>query len=553
MNATPSSPPGGRALFAVVHLPDFALQSVLRHEPEAVALPVALVDPAQTTPRVFQKTPAAHVGGVEIGHTAVQAMARCRSVVIRHRSVKQETAATEAMLQVAFGFTPHLELTAPGTLTLDLRGLAELRDEDPSSSAPRLAAWARRLQTALGALGLTARIGTGPTPNVARHAARWSDGIELVGDAPAFIASLPVAALEPSPHVADILHQWGVRTVGEVLALGPAELAERLGLESFALLAAASTGTVRPLNLVRPAERFVESFEFDPPIETLEPLLFLLRRFAEQIGHRLECCGFVAESLRLSLRQESGALLERHLRIPQPTRSADALFRMLHTHLESVRTDTAIAGVELHADPTRPEQRQFTLFEAALRDPNQFQETLARLSALVGADRVGTPVRVDTHRPDAFRLVPPDFEHAPPPPDAQAGDFQRPTPLRRLRPTPKITVTLGTSPEPDAPASPGLVPFPGRTTSPGPTATQKPTRKDQPSSPDLVPPRPVALHSAVASGSITLALGPRRLSGNWWDAPASWQQEEWDVETHRHQVVRLTLRNGEWTLDAIAD
>ncbi|MBL9172928.1 MAG: hypothetical protein JNL10_05295, partial [Verrucomicrobiales bacterium] len=66
-------------------------------------------------------------------------------------------------------------------------------------------------------------------------------------------------------------------------------------------------------------------------------------------------------------------------------------------------------------------------------------------------------------------------------------------------------------------------------------------------------PRPVALHSAVASGSITVVVGPRRLSGNWWDAPASWQQEDWDVETHRHQVVRLTLRNGEWTLNALAD
>ncbi|MFO1459845.1 MAG: DNA polymerase Y family protein [Verrucomicrobiota bacterium] len=547
MNATASNASSGRALFAVVHLPDFALQAVLRHEPEAVARPVALVDPAQTTPRVFQCTPAARDGGVELGHTAVQAMARCRSVVIRHRSTKQEAAAVEAMLQVAFGFTPHLELTGPGMMTLDLRGLAELRDEDPDTAAPRLAAWARRLQTALGALGLTARIGTGPTPNVARHAARWSSGIELVGDAPAFIASLPVAALAPSPHVADILHQWGVRTVGEVLALGPAELAERLGLESFALLAAASTGTVRPLNLVRPTERFVESLEFDPPIETLEPLLFLLRRFAEQLGHRLECCGLVAASLRLTLRQESGATLEHVLRIPQPTRAADALFRMLHTHLESVRTDTAIAGVELLAEPTRPEQRQFTLFEAALRDPNQFQETLARLSALVGADRVGTPVRVDTHRPDTFRLVPPDFEHAPPPPGASPADFQRPTPMRRLRPAPTATVNLGSAPESAAPPPPGLVRFPESDVPPAAVPG------DRTSPPGPMPPRPVALNSAVASGRITLAVGPRRLSGDWWDASASWQQEEWDVETHRRQVLRLTLRNGEWTLSALAD
>ena len=62
--------------------------------------PVALVDPGHATPRVFLMTAAARVGGVEIGQTAVQAMARCREVVIRNRSLKQETAATEAVLMM---------------------------------------------------------------------------------------------------------------------------------------------------------------------------------------------------------------------------------------------------------------------------------------------------------------------------------------------------------------------------------------------------------------------------------------------------------------------
>lgn len=536
-------------MFAVLHLPDFALQAAARHEPDLTARPVALLNSGPTTPRVFQRTAAARDGGVEVGQTAVQAMARCREVILRRRSPKQEAAATEAVVQVAFSFTPYVEVTGPGIFTLDLRGLAELRGErsDAPASTAVLAAWARRLQAAVSGLGLQARIGTGPTPNVARHAARWSDGIELVADAPTFISSLPVAALDPSSHVADILRQWGLHTVGEVLALGQAELAERFGLEAFALFAAASPGAVRPLNLVRPVERFEESFEFDPPVETLEPLLFLLRRFIDQIGHRLEACGWVAESLHLTLRLESGAVLERRLRVPQPTRVAEALMGMLQTHLESLRTDAPILGIALTADPTRPEQKQFSLFEAALRDPHQFQETLARLSALVGADRVGTPHRENTHRPDAFKLLPPDFENAPAVGASGVAELYRSTPWRRLRPAPRTQVEFsdGLEVRPEE-ASQNLVPFPGS------HAVPSASPKESPASTAASTPRPLVLRGSTAGGRITVALGPWRSSGDWWDA-ASWQREEWDVETQQHQVVRLVRQKGEWTVEAIAD
>jgi protein ImuB len=112
-------------------------------------------------------------------------------------------------------------------------------------------------------------------------------------------------------------------------------------------------------------------------------------------------------TLRLGLSNDDEHI--RVFKVPSPTANPDTLFRMLHTHLESVTTQHAIVRVQLSAEPTRPVRQQFGLFETALRDPNQFAETLARLVALVGHDRVGTAVLETTHRPDAFRLQPADF------------------------------------------------------------------------------------------------------------------------------------------------
>jgi protein ImuB len=325
-------------MFAVLHVPQFPLQAVLRHEPEAWTRPVVLVDPGLTTPRIVELNRHARAMGVETGFTAPQALARFTEVVVRHRSIAAEESAEAALIQCAYGFSPNVEWTDAGWITLELRGLAELAGE-PGSDI--LASWAGRLHQAAVALGMTCRIGVGPNPTVARHAATapGTDGVEIrvvtASDAEQFVGSLPVTALEPSPHTARLLAKWGIRTVAEFKALGQAELADRLGLEAFALWAAAAARNTRPLRLVRPPEHYREGCEFDPPIETLEPLLFLLRRFVDSIEHRLEPAGKAVGGLILQLRQESGDLLERRCTGPchcrqtlcQPLASSTACLR----------------------------------------------------------------------------------------------------------------------------------------------------------------------------------------------------------------------------------
>src|SRR5947208_1921252 len=238
--------------------------------------------------------------------------------------------------------------------------------------------------------------------------------------------SNPPKAQLSTTEILRILQKWGIHTLGQLAALDKEEIRNRLGNEAVQLWERANGTATRLLKFVQPPETFDESFEFDHEIETAEPLLFMLRRFLEQLSLRLSSIYLVARELTLTITFSSsseesnaslprrnltkaGAAKETHIRvfkIPQPSNDVDLLFRMLQTHLENFKSEHPIIAVALSAQPIRPASQQFGLFETALRNPQQLYETLARLSALLGNDRVGTPIKEETHRPDAFRVEP---------------------------------------------------------------------------------------------------------------------------------------------------
>src|SRR6267378_163371 len=203
-----------------------------------------------------------------------------------------------------------------------------------------------------------------------------------------------------------ILHKWGIHTVGQLAALDKQQLGARLGLEAIRMWEWANGQSSRVIKLIRPPESFEESFEFENEIETAEPLLFMLRRFLEQLAVRLSAIYLVAKELELRITFANKEIYQRVFKIPQPTNDVDLLFRMLHTHLENFKSEYPIVAVALSAQPIRPASQQFGLFEIALRNPHQLSETLARLVALLGSERLGTPVLEETHRPDAFSMEP---------------------------------------------------------------------------------------------------------------------------------------------------
>src|SRR5205814_7138950 len=160
-----------------------------------------------------------------------------------------------------------------------------------------------------------------------------------------------------------ILHKWGIHTIGQFAALDKQQLGARLGPEAIRMWERANGQSSRVIKLIRPPESFEESFEFENEIETAEPLLFMLRRFLEQLAVCLGTIYLVVKELTLQITfanppQDGSAeadkkVYERVFKIPQPTNDVDLLFRMLQTHLENFRSEHPIVAVALSAQPIK--------------------------------------------------------------------------------------------------------------------------------------------------------------------------------------------------------
>lgn len=515
--------------FAVIRLPDFGLQAVLRSEPALQLAAVALVDDtlggdqATSTPvrarnydgesaqrtakaKIIQATRTAGQSGIVAGMTVNQARARCTDLTVRNRSAAAEATAQAALLEGAWLSSSFVEDTAPGIATVELRNVA----------GRVLHSVERALHPAisyLAALNLRPQIGLGNTPDQALLAAGDHDtgqsstecswhSVQEADD----LAEFPLEALAPSAPVLDLLHRWGIRTFGAFTALGREHLLQRLGPEAGQLYDRATGRINRPLRCTIPAEVYEESAEIEHEIETLEPLLFLLRRFVEQLVQRVGATYRVPAELALRLGLANGSEHARVFKIPSPTANPDVLFRMLQTHLEGVTTEHPIVSIQLGAIPTRPVRQQFGLFETALRDPNQFAETMARLVALLGHEHVGRPVLELTHRPDAFQLHPADFTS--PVRRAEAAALPLGLSLRRIRPPQPALVECDRGPR--------------------------------------------YLHSRDVKGSVTAAYGPMLLSGNWWTSNP-WNRAEWDVRLANGLLCRIFEQDGSWFLEGTYD
>src|SRR6185503_13093626 len=145
-----------------------------------------------------------------------------------------------------------------------------------------------------------------------------------------------------------------------------------------------------------PEERFEEALDLEWPIEGLEPLSFVLGRLLEPLSAHLERRDRGAAVLHVRLHLVTREVHERSLQLPSPIRDAKTLRALALLDLESHPPPAAIDRVVVAVDPTPGRVLQFSLLTRPLPTPEQLSTLLARLGALMGEGRCGSPMDMDS-------------------------------------------------------------------------------------------------------------------------------------------------------------
>ncbi len=221
-------------------------------------------------------------------------------------------------------------------------------------------------------LHLTASAGVAPNKFLAKIASDWRkpDGLFVIQpeEVSSFLTPLPVGRLPGVGKVTEAnLEKLGVRTVGDLRALGLQPLEERFGRHGLRLYELARGIDESPVTPDRPTQSVSteDTFEQDVLLSETEPLI---RRLAEMTWSAARKESRVARTVVLKLKTSEFKILSRSFTPPSPPASCDELTGIALALRERVGLSPQqryrLVGVGL-SNFTTPEEEpaQPTLFE----------------------------------------------------------------------------------------------------------------------------------------------------------------------------------------------
>ena len=379
--------------------------------------PIALIDSGGK--RLRAVSAAAARAGLRAGMRPAEARALCADLAeLPWDDVAVEAAITEAsaaLLAASPQVTPVSG--APGLWWVGAFGFDAVGGERTLAlELLRVAKrWHPRPRVAIAGSCVAARAATWAGASFQQNASdRSLVYVVPAGHDATYLAPAPLALVPMDEELRAALHALGLRTVGSLAALTAEDVERRWGDVGIRAWRLARADDLRRPVLARVETQPSMEIALATPTVSLEPVLFLVRAALDRLVQELIAHGRAAAAVAITLTLDDarGALVSepahtvtREVRPARPLARVAPLFERCRALLDRWTLSAPVCAVRVAIVAAAPlTGEQGDLMSASWRDVGAADAALERLRAELGPNAIVRAVHQDTHRPEKAGL-----------------------------------------------------------------------------------------------------------------------------------------------------
>jgi protein ImuB len=435
--------------------------------------------------RLFCLNAAAEGLGLHRGMSFADARAFCPSLISQPARPDLDQRFLTALRRWATRYCPWVGREGEDGLVLDVTGSDHLFGGEAEMLAD--------MRTRMARAGLTLRLGSGGTRGAAWAFAHFGSGDDL--------AALPVAALRLDATTVTALQRLGLRTIGDLTAAARAPLARRFGPELMLRLDQALGRAPEAISPENDPPHYGMRTSFPEPIGTFDTVMAAVAHLLNPLCTKLKTNDAGARRLMLTLRRVDQGSQQVELRLAAAMRDPARILPLFARGVAEVDAGFGIDQIRLEAvlvEPLKPQQTGI----AATASPDRLDDLITRIGTRIGLDNVQRFLPADSHIPERSFIIAPAAYTIP----NGSWTNARPRPIRLFRPEPLFG--------PD-PALGGM------------DASSRP---------------PERFRWRGMSLTTGRAIGPERITPEWWLEDESWRsglRDYWKVDTRQGRRLWL--------------
>ena len=343
--------------------------------------------------RVCQADERALQAGIALGSTLATAHSIAPELLHFPFDTELQTKHLEILAQAAYRFSSEVSLAPPDALLIEgSRSLRLFGGHD---------ALKRTVSQLYERLGHAHRLATAPTPMAALVLSRAGLG-DRPGEAMVTVRTAPLAAMDLTEKELERLANMGMTRVGQLLELPMGELGKRFSAELVDVLDRLTGRRADPRETIRPVERFHSRLHLLEPIRGKDPLLFPMRRLADELSQWLKARCLGAQTLTWSCAPFADRAVTLEVRFASLRTDAKSFLSLTQLQLDRAELPEEVMTVSLQAGQIAPlsPASEDLLALADDRGNTSQAELVDRLAAKLGTGAVAGLGTADDHRPE---------------------------------------------------------------------------------------------------------------------------------------------------------